>query len=107
MSFDSNFDSDIEFDLDRDIVHEDDVDVIPVFAYGADDPCIDVDVVFLDTKQCKAVVLHHAILNDHAFVIVKIDPTRFIAKCKRSDEGCKWRFHAYTSKRSYIGHKVN
>jgi hypothetical protein len=57
MSFDSNFDSDIEFDLDRDIVHEDDVDAIPVFAYGADDPCIDVDVVFLDTKQCKAVVL--------------------------------------------------
>jgi hypothetical protein len=100
-------DSDNGFDPDSEMVDEDDVDDIPVFAYDVDDPCIDVDVVFLDTKQCKTSMLHHAILKDHAFDIVKIDPTRFTAKCKRADEGCKWQFHASTSKRSYIGCKVN
>ena len=63
-----------------------------MFSYDPDDPCIDVDVVFLDVDQCKSVVTHHAILHDHAFKIVKKDQERFRAICKRADKGCKWTF---------------
>ena len=43
----------------------------PPFSYDVDDPCIDVNVVFPDMDQCKSTVIHHAILNDHAYQIVK------------------------------------
>jgi len=61
--------------------------------------------VFPDVDQCKSAVTHHAILNDHAFQIVKKDKTRFRAICKRAKEGCKWEFYASTSPK-YIGCKV-
>ena len=99
-------DSDTEFDPDEEIVDMEDEYDLPDFSYDVDDPCIDVNVVFLDVDQCKSAVTHHAILNDHAFEIVKKDKTRFRAKCKRADRGCKWTFFASTSKK-YIGCKVN
>ena len=76
-----------------------------MFSYDPDDPCIDVDVVFLDVDQCKSAVTHHAILHDHAFKVVKKDQERFRAICKRADEGCKWSFFTSTSKK-YVGCKV-
>lgn len=105
-SSDFDFDSDPEFDPDTEIVDEDDDDDVPNFVYDVDDPCIDVGVVFPNTKQCKSAVLHHAILNDHGFQTVKRDAIRFTAKCKRADKGCKWRFHASTSTKKYVGCKV-
>jgi len=97
--------SDTEFDPDGEIVDMEDEYDLPDFSYDVDDPCIDVNVVFPDVDQCKSAVTHHAILNDHAFEIVKKDKTRFRAKCKRADRGCKWTFFASTSKK-YIGCKV-
>jgi len=100
--------SDLEFDPDSEIVDDDDDDDEfdpPPFSYDADDPCIDVDVVFPDVDQCKSAVTHHAILNDHAFEIVKKDKCRFRAICKRADKGCQWKFFASTSKK-YLGCKV-
>jgi len=41
-------DSDTEFDIDGEIVDEEDDDDLPMFSYDADDPCIDVNVVFPD-----------------------------------------------------------
>ena len=78
----------------------------PPFSYDVDDPCIDVNVVFPDVDQCKSAVIHHAILNDHAYQIVKKDRRRFRAICKRAKEGCNWKFFASTSKK-YLGCKVN
>jgi len=78
-----------EFDLDGEIVDEEDEYELPMFSYDADDACIDVNVVFPDVDQCKSVVTHHAILHDHAFKIVKKDQERFRAICKRADKGCK------------------
>jgi len=99
--------SDPEFDPDSEIVDDDDDDEFdpPPFSYDADDPCIDVDVAFPDVDQCKSAVTHHAILNDHAFEIVKKDKCRFRAICKRADKGCQWKFFASTSKK-YLGCKV-
>jgi hypothetical protein len=42
-----------------------------MFSDDPNDPCIDVNAVFLDVDQCKSTVTHHAILHDHAFKIVK------------------------------------
>ena len=98
-------DSNTKFDPDGEIVDEEDEYDLPMFSYDADDPCIDVNVVFLDVDQCKLAVTHHAILHDHAFNIVKKDTTRFRAICKRVDQGCKWTFFASTSKKC-VGCKV-
>lgn len=65
---DSN--SDTEFNPDAEIVDEEDEYDLPMFTYDADDPCIDVNVIFSDTDQCKLAVTHHAVLHDHAFDIV-------------------------------------
>jgi hypothetical protein len=62
--------------------------------------------VFPDVDQCKSAVTHHAILNDHAFEIVKKDKSRFRAICKSAEQGCQWKFFASTSKK-YIGCKVS
>jgi hypothetical protein len=68
-------DSDLEFDPDGAIIDTDDEFDPPPFSYDVDYPCIDVNVVFPDVDQCKSAVTHHAILNDHAFEIVKkIEP---------------------------------
>ena len=42
-----------------------------MFSNDVDDPCIDVNVVVPDMDRCKSTVTHHAILNDHAFHMVK------------------------------------
>jgi hypothetical protein len=60
-------DSDTEFDPIGEIVDEEDEYDLPMFSYDANDPCIDVNVVFPDVDQCKLAVTHHAILHDHAF----------------------------------------
>jgi len=44
-------DSDTEFDPDGEIVDEEDEYDLPMFSYDADDPCIDVNVVFPDVDQ--------------------------------------------------------
>jgi hypothetical protein len=97
--------SDPEFDPDGEVIDDDEEYYPPPFSYAVDDPNIGVDVVFRDTDQCKSTVTHHAILNDHAYEIVKKDKTRFRAQCKRANEGCKWKFYASTSTK-YIGCKV-
>ena len=97
--------SDPKFNLDELVVVDDDEYDPPPFSYDVDNPCIDVNVVFPDVDQCKSAVTHHAILNDHAFEIVKKDKSRFRAICKRANQGCKWKFFASTSKK-YIGCKV-
>ena len=112
---DSSYDSDLaastesecdsDYDPDDDIVDSDEDDVIPDFSYDVDDPCIDVDVVFTDVDKCKSAVTHHAILHDYAFTTVKKSKSRFRAKCKLFDKGCKWIFFASTSKK-YSGCKV-
>jgi hypothetical protein len=84
--------SDPEFDPDGEVVDNDDEYDPPPFSYDADNPIIDVGVVFPDVDQCKSAVTHHAILNDHAFETIKKDRSRFRAKCKRADQGCKWIF---------------
>jgi hypothetical protein len=98
-------DSDFECNPDSEILDEDEEED-SAFAYDADDPCIDVGVIFPDVDQCKSAVTHHAILNDYGFQTVKKCSKRFRAKCKRADKGCKWMFFASTSKK-YIGCKVN
>lgn len=55
--------------------------------------------MFPDVDQCKSAVTHRAILNDHAYQIVKKDRRRFRAICKRAKEGCNWKFFASTSKK--------
>jgi hypothetical protein len=99
----SDDDSDPEFDPNYEIVDEDDAHV---FSYDQDDPKIKVSVVFSDTKECKSAVLHYAVLHDHTFHTIKMDTSRFTARCIKADEGCPWRFHASTGK-GYIGCKVN
>ena len=99
-------DSDTEFDPDGEIVDEEDEYDPPMFSYDADDPCIDVNMVFPDVDQCKLAVTHHAILHDHAFHTLQKDKTRFRVIYKRAEQGCKWSFFASTSKK-YIGCKVN
>jgi hypothetical protein len=63
--------SDPKFNPDGKVVVVDDEYDPPPFSYDVDNPCIDVNVVFLDVDQCKSAVTHHAIMNDHAFEIVK------------------------------------
>ena len=94
--------SDPEFDPDGEVFDDDDEYDPPPFSYDVDDPCIDVNVVFPDVDQCKSAVIHHAILNDHAYQIVKKDRRRFRAICKRAKEGCNCKFFASTSKK-YLG----
>ena len=84
--------SDPEFNPDEPVVVDDDEYDPPPFSYDVDNPCIDVNVVFSDMDQCKSTVTHHAILNDHAFDIVKKDKSRFRAICKRANQGCNWKF---------------
>ena len=81
--------SDPDFNPDEPVVDDDDEYDPPPFSYDIDNLCIDVNVVFPDVDQCKSVVTHHAILNDHAFEIVKKDKSRFRAICKRANQGCK------------------
>jgi hypothetical protein len=102
----SDDDSDLEFNANYEIVDEDDVDDVHVFSYDQDNLEIKVGVVFSYTKECKSAVLHHAVLHDHAFHTVKMDTSRFTARCIKADEGCSWRFHASTGK-GYTGCKVN
>ena len=97
--------SDTEFDPNVEVVDNDDEYDPPSFSYDVADPNIDVNVVFPDVDQCKSAITHHAILHDHAFEIVKKDKSRFRAKCKRANQGCKWTFFASTSTK-YIGCKV-
>ncbi|WVZ80109.1 hypothetical protein U9M48_027612, partial [Paspalum notatum var. saurae] len=97
--------SDSEYEQDEEIIDEDDEDVLSVFSYDVDHPCVDVGVVFPDVKQCKSALTHHAILNDYAFRTVKRDKQRFRAKCLRTSQGCNWIFFASTSKKS-VGCKV-
>ena len=78
--------------MDDEIVDMEDEYDLPNFSYDVDDPWIDVNVVFLDMDQYKSAVTHHAILNDHAYQIVKMDKTRFRVICKQADQGCKWTF---------------
>jgi hypothetical protein len=108
-SYDTNMaassDSDIEYDLDDQILDDDDDEIIP-FSYDVDDSCIDVGRVFIDVKQCKEAVIQHAILNDHAIRPIKIDKDGFRAVCLRAHKGCKWKFFASTSKRKYSSCKV-
>jgi hypothetical protein len=103
LSTSSDDDSDLEFDPNYEFVDEDDVHV---FSYDQDDPEIKVGVVFSDTKECKSAVLHHAVLHDHAFHTIKMDRSKFTARCMKADEGCPWRFHASTGK-GYIGCMIN
>jgi hypothetical protein len=63
--------SDPVFDPHGEILDDVDEYDAPMFSYDPNDPCIDVNVVFLDVDQCKSTVTHHAILHDHAFKIVK------------------------------------
>ena len=91
-----NSNSDTEFNPDGEIFDEENEYDLTMFSYDTDDPCIDVNVVFPDTDQCKLAVTHHAVLHDHAFDIMKKDTTRFRAKCKRAKQECK-----------YAGCKVN
>jgi hypothetical protein len=67
-------DSDPEYDPDDEIFDEDDEDDISVFSYDADDPCVDIGVVFPDV-MCKSALTQHAILNDYAFRTMKRDET--------------------------------
>ena len=97
-----NSNSDTEFNPDGEIFDEENEYDLTMFSYDTDDPCIDVNVVFPDTDQCKLAVTHHAVLHDHAFDIVKKDMIRFRAKCKRAEQGCKCTFFAPTSK-NYAG----
>ncbi|WVZ73795.1 hypothetical protein U9M48_022066 [Paspalum notatum var. saurae] len=86
--------SNSEYEPDEEIIDEDDEDVLSVFSYDVDHPCVDVGVVFPDVKQCKLALTHHAILNDYAF-----------RTCLRASQGCNWIFFASTSKKS-VGCKV-
>jgi hypothetical protein len=72
----SGSDSDFECNTDSEILDEDEEDD-SVFAYDADDPCIDVGVIFPDVDQWKLAVTHHAILNDYGFQTVKKCSKRF------------------------------
>ena len=81
--------SETEFDPDGEIVDEEDEYDPSMFSYDANDPYIDVNMVFPYVDQCKLAVTHHAILHDHAFNIVKKDTTRSRAICKRANHGCK------------------
>lgn len=110
---DSSWDSDLaassesdddDYDPDE-IVDEDDEDDIPAFSYDVNNPCIDVGVIFPDTKECQSAVTQWCILHDHAYQRVNKDNTRFTAKCKRWEKGCNWKFYACTGKK-YIGCKV-
>ena len=87
-----NSNSDTEFNPDGEIFDEENEYDLTMFSYDVDDPCIAVNVIFPDTDQCKLAVIQHAVLHDHAFDIVKKDTTRFRAKCKRAEQGCKWTF---------------
>jgi hypothetical protein len=98
-SSDSSF-SDPEYELDDEIVEENDEDDISVFSFDVDDPCVDIGVVFPDMNQCKSALTQHAILNDYAFCTVKKDNKQFRAKCLRANRGCKWIFFASTNKKS-------
>jgi hypothetical protein len=62
--------SSLEYDPDDEILANDD-DEIPLFSYDVDDLCIVVGRVFTYAKQCKKVVIQHAILNDHTIRSIK------------------------------------
>ena len=79
-----NSNSDTEFNPDGEIFDEENEYDLTMFSYDTDDPCIDVNVVFPYTDQCKLAVAHHVVLHDPAFDIKKKDKTRFRAKCKRA-----------------------
>jgi hypothetical protein len=79
-SSDSDFDSsDSEYDPDVDIV--DDEEDIPPFSYDVDDPCIEVDVVFLDVNQYKETI------HNHAFKPTRTYHNKFRVVCKESRQG--------------------
>jgi hypothetical protein len=92
-SSDSDIDSsDREYDPDDEIL----VGEIPPFSY-------DVDRVLTDVKQCKEVVIQHAMLNDHAIKSIKTNKGRFRTVCLRADKGCLWMVFASTNKKKYSG----
>ena len=49
-----NSNSDTEFNPDGEIFDEENEYDLTMFSYDTDDPCIDVNVVFPDTDQCKS-----------------------------------------------------
>ncbi|KAK3158826.1 hypothetical protein QOZ80_2AG0142080 [Eleusine coracana subsp. coracana] len=79
-----------DYEPDAEILDDEEEDYVPPFAYDVENPCIDVGVIFPDVDQCKSAVIHHGILNDYAFETVKKSQSRFRAKCKRAEKGCKW-----------------
>jgi len=48
--------------------------------------------LFPDILAFRKVIRHYAVTKGFALTDLKIDPTKFIARCKA--EGCPWRIHA-------------
>lgn len=100
-SSDSNSEPDANYDGDDVLVVDDDEESEPVFCYDIDAPCVDEGVIYPDVNSVKSALTHHAILTDYAFCTIKKDKSRFRAKCKKVEQGCKWTFFASTSKKFY------
>ena len=49
---------------------------------------------FENKKDLQYVVKRYCIYNNHDFVVVELEPHLWSIRCKRWDEGYKWRLHA-------------
>jgi hypothetical protein len=100
-SDESNYDGDEVISLD------DDEDTEPTFCYDVDHPCVDEEgVIYPDVNAVKFALTHHAIIKDYAFQTVKKDKSRFRAKCKKADKGCKWTFFFESTSKRFYGCKA-
>ncbi|XP_062224487.1 uncharacterized protein LOC133923038 [Phragmites australis] len=88
VSSELNSKSNPDFDPDKEVLDDEGQDCEIVYAHDPDSPCIDEGVLFADVDACK-----------------KKDKKRLMALHKKADKGCKWKFHASTSKK-YSGCKV-
>jgi hypothetical protein len=113
VASDGNYDSDIvvansssqsyvsNYGGDEVISVDDDKDVEPMFCYDVDEPYVHEGVIYPNMNAVKYALTRHAIVTDYAFQTMKKDKSRFRAKCKKEDKGCKWTLFASTSKRFY------
>jgi hypothetical protein len=70
-------------------------------SYDVDEPYVHEGVIYPNMNAVKYALTRHAIVTDYAFQTMKKDKSRFRAKCKKEDKGCKWTLFASTSKRFY------
>ena len=89
-SHDAENDNADPFHVEADVTDADPEEIHVI--HDPENPKIMKGKLFPDILAFRKVIRHYAVTKGFALTDLKIDPTKFIARCKA--EGCPWRIHA-------------